>query len=132
MFRNFFNDLLPYALNWREEIQIQETWIFAKFVKNPEIKPNYTSFKKFSMHTYSVGKQNFPVCSLSTPSWACSVQVSAYIHASWILCVRIRGSSKKFLSLKQQVGKFVFVSRLQEKLERGAESANYSVQIQWW
>lgn len=60
MFRNFFNDLLPYALNWREEIQIQETWIFAKFVKNPEIKPNYTSFKKFSMHTYSVGKQNFP------------------------------------------------------------------------
>lgn len=99
MFKNFFKDLSPYALNWREEIY-QETWIFAKFVKNSTIKPNYTSFKKFAMHSYSIA-EFYSSAPLSTPSWACSGQVSADIHASRNLCVRIRGSSKRIFLLEE-------------------------------
>lgn len=130
MFRNFFKDLLPYALNCRKEI-CQETWIFAKFVKPPTIKPNYPSFMKFAMHI-QLESRILECCSLRTTSHdrACSGQVSADIHTSWNLCLRTRGSSKKFIPLEQPV-KSVFVPRLQEKLERGAnEDANYLIQIQ--
>lgn len=103
---------------------------FAKFVKPLTIKPNYIPLKKFAMRTYSIGKHNFtaafPKYSILTEHVLARSQEIFMHHGN---CVRIRSSRKKFVPLEQWVNKAAFVSRLQEKLERGAEGANYPIQI---